>query len=224
MILGNTVALAAQYYGMSAGYALVLHNINVALTALFAFEVAIKMLGMGFWEWVSDGWNWFDLIVTIISVIDIAVSSSGRLAVLRAFRVLRLFRLFKMMKSLQRIGNVLMKAMGSFASITGLIILFLFVFTVIGMHAFGDIQTSYDRNAQTWINFDSFPTALQGVFQVMTLEDWDVVMYTVADKTNAGAFAFFLVWAIIGKYILLTVRLRFRFWYLLKAWRLSVQL
>jgi hypothetical protein len=130
--------------------------------------------------------------VTIVSIVDVAVSSNGRLAVLRAIRVLRLFRLFRMLKSLRRIGNVLMKAMGSFASIMMLVLLFLFVFTVLGMHAFGDIRkgevaaggpalTRISIEEFTRVNFDTFLTSFQAVFQAITLEEWDWEMYTVGE-------------------------------------------
>jgi len=40
---------------------------------------------------------------------------------------------------------------------------------------------------------------------VLTLEDWEIVMYSVARGTNDWSVLFFVSWAVLGKYILLTL-------------------
>ena len=40
-----------------------------------ASQVAIKMLGLGFWEYIMDGFNLFDLAIVVVSLIEIALAS-----------------------------------------------------------------------------------------------------------------------------------------------------
>ena len=70
---------------------------------MFLVEMAIKLLGLGVRDYLRDGFNCFDGILVIISMVEIAISSDNMqgLLVLRAFRLFRVFKLAKSWKSLR---------------------------------------------------------------------------------------------------------------------------
>lgn len=70
--------------GMPASLSKGLETANIVLTALFTFEVILKLMGLGIWDYISDGFNIFDAIVVIISLVELAASAAaGGLSSLR---------------------------------------------------------------------------------------------------------------------------------------------
>lgn len=59
---------------MSTRYAAALDATSNTLTALFAVEVAAKLLGMGVWGFASDGFNLFDLLVVALGLLELALT------------------------------------------------------------------------------------------------------------------------------------------------------
>ena len=61
----------------------------------------IKLIGLGFKEYIKDKFNIFDAFVILLNTVDIVLSqlnhnsSNGALSVFRGFRVLRLLKLVK---------------------------------------------------------------------------------------------------------------------------------
>ena len=58
-------------------------NANYALTSLFTFEVLLKLFGLGFWDYIRDGFNIFDFIIVGLSLTEIALSSVAGMNALR---------------------------------------------------------------------------------------------------------------------------------------------
>ena len=72
----------------------------------------------------------------------------------------------------------------SFTYITVLMFLFIFIFTLLGMQAF----TGYFKDDPLGTpsnNYDDFLIALFTIFQVLTMENWQTVLYvTMRNNTN----------------------------------------
>ncbi|MGH0125190.1 UNVERIFIED_CONTAM: hypothetical protein FKN15_027583 [Acipenser sinensis] len=66
--------------------------------------------------------------------------------------------------------------MKSIASLLLLLFLFIIIFALLGMQLFGG-KFNFDETQTKRSTFDSFPQALLTVFQILTGEDWNVVMY-----------------------------------------------
>lgn len=112
LIILNTVALAIEYHDMPDKMTQALHIANIVFTSLFGLEVVLKVIGLSIFEYISDGFNWFDLLIVIASIIELVISTGSSLTSLRAFRavrvirVLRLVRFLKVFKSLNKITSV----------------------------------------------------------------------------------------------------------------------
>ncbi|GIL55077.1 hypothetical protein Vafri_10594, partial [Volvox africanus] len=207
IIFANTVVLAIEYDGMSETYQMALTRCNYGFAALFTIEMAIKLFGMGLWDYIKDGFNMFDGLIVAISWLEIIltyVGTSGNLnamAALRAFRALRLLKAFRYLGSLRKIAAKLLASFSSFAAVAVLIALFWGVFAIMGLHVFGGLDLAHDP----YPNFDTFMNALVTTFNVLTLENYQNNMYETIRTTNYGSALFFVAWIVVGKYILLTL-------------------
>eukprot|EP00198_Chlamydomonas_reinhardtii_P001158 XP_001690493.1 voltage-gated Ca2+ channel, alpha subunit [Chlamydomonas reinhardtii] len=207
LIFLNTIFLSLEYHNQPDSLTQALNVGNLTLTVLFTIEMVLKLFGLGFWDYIRDGFNIFDALVVTISLLEIVLSSVGglnavrALRVLKALRVLRLFKLFRYMQSLRRIGEVLLSAASSFMAIATLLILFWMVFAIVGMHVFGD----KDLDTFPWPNFSTFLYSLVATWNVLNLENWQNIMYAVIRQTGYASSLFFVMWIIIGRYIFLTL-------------------
>ena len=60
-------------------------------------EAILKILGLGIW-YFSDGFNRFDFLIVVLSMIELSMASGGNMAAFRAFRILRIFRVLRVVK------------------------------------------------------------------------------------------------------------------------------
>lgn len=98
VIIVNTILMASEYHKMEPEHELFLSICNIFITAIFTIEMIIKLIGLGIKLYVSDGFNIFDGIMVIISLMEILIFPEGGsnysgLLVLRAFRLFRVFKL-----------------------------------------------------------------------------------------------------------------------------------
>ena len=92
--------------------------------------------------------------------------------------------------------------LGNFSFI---IFLAIFIFALLGMQLFGGKMCGLDDGEVPRHNFDTLLWALVTVFQVLTGEDWNEVMYDgMAATSNASAF-YFVCLLVIGNFLVLNL-------------------
>ncbi|GBP31103.1 Voltage-dependent calcium channel type D subunit alpha-1 [Eumeta japonica] len=114
-------------------------------------------------------------------------------------------------RSLSNLVASLLNSIQSIASLLLLLFLFIMIFALLGMQVFGG-KFNYDPvEEKDRHNFDCFWQALLTVFQILTGEDWNTVMYEgIKAYGGAGsvgilACIYFIILFICGNYILLNV-------------------
>uniref|UniRef100_A0A8L0DW31 Voltage-dependent T-type calcium channel subunit alpha n=1 Tax=Oncorhynchus mykiss TaxID=8022 RepID=A0A8L0DW31_ONCMY len=189
-ILINTLSMGIEYHEQPDELTNALEISNIVFTSLFALEMLLKVLVYGPFGYIKNPYNIFDGIIVVISVWEIVGQQGGGLSVLRTFRLMRVLKLVRFMPALQRQLVVLMKTMDNVATFCMLLMLFIFIFSILGMHLFGckfgserDGDTLPDRK-----NFDSLLWAIVTVFQILTQEDWNKVLYNVHKTTHTGTY------------------------------------
>ena len=70
MILTNTVFLSIVYYDMPDSLNTTLYYGNMVFTCIFAFEMLLKLLGLGIKNYVKEPFNDFDAIVVLIGLLE----------------------------------------------------------------------------------------------------------------------------------------------------------
>uniref|UniRef100_A0A3Q2YIP7 Voltage-dependent T-type calcium channel subunit alpha n=1 Tax=Hippocampus comes TaxID=109280 RepID=A0A3Q2YIP7_HIPCM len=203
-ILINTLSMGIEYHEQPDELTNALEISNIVFTSLFSLEMLLKVLVYGPFGYIKNPYNIFDGIIVVISVWEIVGQQGGGLSVLRTFRLMRVLKLVRFMPALQRQLVVLMKTMDNVATFCMLLMLFIFIFSILGMHLFGckfgserDGDTLPDRK-----NFDSLLWAIVTVFQILTQEDWNKVLYNGMASTTPVAALYFIALMTFGNYVL----------------------
>ncbi|KAA0174206.1 hypothetical protein FNF27_04218 [Cafeteria roenbergensis] len=218
-IVANTVVLAMDRYDLTAGEDFVLESINAGLTFLFAAEMAAKLLGLGWREYAADGFNRFDALIVVVSLVELAVSglpsrptdpsvpativSGGALSVLRTFRLLRVLKLARTVKSVRTLLLAILDSLPDVGWMTALLVLFLFIFSVLGVQLFAGVMGGVE---DAGIAFDSFSESVLAVLQIVTGDDFPLAMSAVAEGSGSGwSIAYFLLLQSFGAYIVISL-------------------
>ncbi|XP_044771504.1 voltage-dependent T-type calcium channel subunit alpha-1H isoform X2 [Neomonachus schauinslandi] len=204
-ILTNTLSMGVEYHEQPDELTSALEISNIVFTSMFALEMLLKLLACGPLGYIRNPYNIFDGIIVVISVWEIIGQADGGLSVLRTFRLLRVLKLVRFMPALRRQLVVLMKTMDNVATFCMLLMLFIFIFSILGMHLFGckfSLTTDTGDTVPDRKNFDSLLWAIVTVFQILTQEDWNVVLYNGMASTSSWAALYFVALMTFGNYVL----------------------
>ena len=158
--------------------------INYIFAAIFIAEAIIRITAFGFKEYFKEGWNIFDFIVVIGSIISIFISLAlslttgnqqsvpikGAVTIIRTFRIMRVVRLIRRAKSLQLIFNTFVITLPALMNIGALLLLLLYLYSVVGVYLFGEVQRNgiFSDN----LNFETFGHAFCALCAVATADSW----------------------------------------------------
>uniref|UniRef100_A0A671YMJ1 Calcium channel, voltage-dependent, T type, alpha 1H subunit a n=1 Tax=Sparus aurata TaxID=8175 RepID=A0A671YMJ1_SPAAU len=204
-ILVNTLSMGIEYHQQPEGLTDVLEISNIVFTSMFVLEMGFMLLAFGLFGYIRNPYNIFDSIIVIISVWEIIGQADGGLSVLRTFRLLRVLKLVRFLPALRRQLVVLMKTMDNVATFCMLLMLFIFTFSILGMHLFGckfSLKTENGDTIPDRKNFDTLLWAIVTVFQILTQEDWNVVLYNGMASTSPWAALYFVALMTFGNYVL----------------------
>uniref|UniRef100_A0A6Q2YKZ9 Voltage-dependent T-type calcium channel subunit alpha n=1 Tax=Esox lucius TaxID=8010 RepID=A0A6Q2YKZ9_ESOLU len=204
-ILINSISMGIEHHNQPDELTNILEICNIVFTSMFALEMILKITAFGCLMYLKFPYNVLDGIIVIISVWEIVVQRDGGLSVLRTFRLLRVAKLIRFMPALRRQLVVLMKTVDSVATFCMLLMLFIFTFSILGMHIFGCKFTQRTETGDTVTdrkNFDSLLWAIVTVFQILTQEDWNVVLYNGMAATTPAVALYFVALMTFGNYVL----------------------
>ncbi|CAM4731866.1 unnamed protein product [Leuciscus chuanchicus] len=209
----NTLCVAVVHYDQPELLSDFLYYAEFIFLGLFMSEMLIKMYGLGTRPYFHSSFNCFDCIVIVGSIFEVfwamvKPGTSFGISVLRALRLLRIFKVTKYWASLRNLVVSLLSSMKSIISLLFLLFLFIVVFALLGMQLFGGQFNFVQGTPPT--NFDTFPAAIMTVFQILTGEDWNVVMYDGIESqggVDKGMIfsVFFIILTLFGNYTLLNV-------------------
>lgn len=158
---------------------------------VFALEITLKLYSNGL-RFFKNGWNIFDFTIVLISLIP----ATGSLSVLRALRVLRILRLLKMAPRLKFIVNSLFKSLPDLIWIFILILIFYYLYSVMGTKLFGESFPEL---------FGTLTTSMFTLFQLMTLEDWVNGVAKPIMKVFPYAYIYFISFILITSVVVLNL-------------------
>nr|XP_040563889.1 voltage-dependent T-type calcium channel subunit alpha-1H-like isoform X2 [Lepeophtheirus salmonis] len=211
-ILINTFSMGIEFHKQPELLTKIVEVSNLVFSAIFAVEMILKVSAYGIFRYISDGFNVFDGLIVILSSIEIynglihgiEMDGNSGLSVLRTFRLLRILKLVRFLPNLRRQLVVMLKTMDNVAVFFALLMLFIFIFSILGMNLFGckfcdkvGNQRKCDRK-----NFDSLLWATVTVFQILTQEDWNIVLFSGMQRTSHWAALYFVTLMTFGNYVL----------------------
>ena len=139
-----------------------------------------------------DPWRVFDFLVVGVSLIP----ASGNLSVLRALRILRVLRLISVVPSLRKVVGGLVAALPGMGSITLLLSLVFYVFSVMATKLYG-------AEFPQW--FGSLGNSAYSLFQIMTLESWSMGIVRPVMELFPYAWIFFIVFILCTTFTVLNL-------------------
>ncbi|EDQ90828.1 uncharacterized protein MONBRDRAFT_15514, partial [Monosiga brevicollis MX1] len=180
-IAANSFVMLMQHKDMDDDYKSALALCNVIFTGIFTFEALIKLFAYNPTAYFQDAWNWFDFIIVVGSLVDVAFYFAGTEAVsigfLRLFRAARLIKLVSKGNDMKRLLWTFAKSLQALPSVALLIAMVFFVYAVIGMQVFGNMALRPDADVNAQVNFRDFSSALLVLFRTSTGENWQAIMY-----------------------------------------------
>jgi hypothetical protein len=235
VIIVNTVVLSLDGYPPNPGQVKILEDLSFALTLIFIFEMVMKMLGLGVRKYLQDSFNTFDCFIVGVSIVEMVMNaysiagSSGAITQLRAFRLLRIFKLAKSWKPLRDLLSTASATIMESGNFLLLLVLFIYIFSLLGMELFStkfkfDFDTQkrvdweplkYTDGHPMWskerpydtprTNFDDITNAFLAVFQCLSGEDWNAVLYDGIRSAGWIAVLYFFMLIIVGNFIVLNL-------------------
>ncbi len=232
VILFNTVLIALDDYEVSPAEQLWLPRLNLFCTCTFIVEATMKLGALGCYEYFKNGWNKFDFAVVTVALPDLfeafgfanvasgAPISPTLLRILRIVRVARVLRLIKSSKGLRSLLTALLLSLPAMANLSGIFLIVMFLYTVLGMQLFGHIKFGDYLNEDA--NFCTFGIAFLTMFRCATGESWNGIMHDCMvtpathpdaigcnpDGSDCGspiAVPFFLSYTVLASFVVLNM-------------------
>ena len=166
VIIISALLIGAKTHDLSPQSLKVLAFLDNAITVFFVFELIIRFMAFPNKKtFFKNGWNIFDSLIVIGSLIPAGGSGVLLARLLRVFRVLRLV---SMVPELRLLINALIKAIPRMGYIALLMFVIFYIYAAIGSMFFHNI------NDVLW---GDVSISMLTLFRVATFEDWTDVMY-----------------------------------------------
>lgn len=166
VILLSALLIGAKTHKLSENTIAILTLLDLCVTIFFVIEIVIRYLAYPKNKrFFHSGWNIFDTVIVIGSLIPDGGSGVLLARLLRVFRVLRLV---SMVPELRLLINALLKAIPRMGYIALLMFVIFYIYAAIGSMLFNQI------NEVLW---GDVSISMLTLFRIATFEDWTDVMY-----------------------------------------------
>ncbi len=164
VIVVSALSIGAHTYDLPSWMESSLHVLDMGITVFFAIEIIIRYLSSkGAKAFFSKGWNVFDTVIVIGSLIPLAGST---ILIARLLRVFRVLRLVSMVPELRLLVNALLKAIPRMGYIGLLMFVIFYIYAAVGSMFFSHI------NDTLW---GDLAISMLTLFRVATFESWTVL-------------------------------------------------
>ncbi|WP_439134933.1 ion transporter [Pseudomaricurvus sp.] len=167
-----------------------------AITVIFLVEIVIRFLGEpNKKRFFRSGWNIFDTLIVVVSLIPIEDSEMALIG--RLVRIFRVLRMVSIIPELRMLLNSLLKAMPQLGYVLLMMFIIFYIYAAIGSTFFASV------NKDLW---GDIAVSLLTLFRVMTFEDWTDVMYETMEEYPLSwfyylSFIFFTAFAFLNMII-----------------------
>lgn len=167
IIVLSAIAIGAKTYDIPPLFEQLLIGLDFAVTLFFLAEILLRfMVCENRKRFLADGWNLFDTLIVIGSLIP--VGNAEAILIGRLLRVFRVLRLVSAVPELRSLINALLKAIPKMGYIALLMFIIFYIYAAVGSLFFAPI------NEELW---GDVSIAMLTLFRVATFEDWTDVMY-----------------------------------------------
>jgi voltage-gated sodium channel len=194
IIVFSALITGAKTYEVSSTTDALIQGLDWFITLFFLFEVTIKLISEPrTLDFFKKGWNVFDFVIVVASLIPIDGNETVLLA--RLLRIFRVLRLVSVIPELRILINSLLKALPRMGYIALLMFIIFYIYAAIGSFMFENI------NPILWSNIS---IAMLTLFRVSTLEDWTDVMYETMEVYPLS-WIFYLTFIFLTAFVFLNM-------------------
>ncbi|MBL4608207.1 MAG: ion transporter [Pseudomonadales bacterium] len=167
VIIFSALMVGAKTYNMPKEALIAVKWLDVLITVIFLFEITVRFIGEEVKRnFFKSGWNIFDSLVVIVSLVPIEGSEMALVG--RLIRIFRVLRMISIIPELRLLINSLMKALPQLGYVVLLMFIIFYIYAAIGSTIFAAINP---------ILWGDISISMLTLFRVMTFEDWTDVMY-----------------------------------------------
>ncbi len=188
IVIGNGIIMSLSGNVLNASQLSTVDKINDTFTIFFLVEFCIKVVGLGITTYYTDSMNWLDFIIVVFGVLDYELSNYidkisdnmdnnhklqlqkkfNILNIVRIFRSLRLLKILRKLKTMKKILNGVIDTLGNVLYLLALIGMFVLIYMLLGIALMNQNQ-----------NFSSLIASFFTVFDVMSVENWNSLLYVL---------------------------------------------
>ena len=170
-----------------------LNILDIFITVFFVFEILIRFFAeKNKVDFFKDGWNIFDSVIVVSSLIPTAGTS---VMVLRLLRLARLLRVISFIPELRFVIEALIESLKKSVYVLILIFILLYIYAVAGVILFETVDGG---------RFEELGEALLSLVQIMTLSSWESLMLPITD-VYPYAWMYFVSFVIFSSIIVLNL-------------------
>lgn len=166
VIVLAALSIGANTFALPDSVRTAIHWLDQFILLFFLVEIVIKFFSYRHkLDFFKSGWNWFDSIIVIGSLVP---AGGQGILIARLLRVFRVLRLVSAVPQLKLLINALFKAIPKMGYIAVLMFIIFYMYAVVGSLVFSGI------NDVLW---GDVSISMLTLFRVATFEDWTDVMY-----------------------------------------------
>ncbi|XP_078280365.1 sodium channel protein type 1 subunit alpha-like [Rhinoraja longicauda] len=189
LICLNMVTMMVETDNMDSNMERILFIINTIFIVLFTTECTLKIFALRQY-FFTVGWNIFDFVVVILSIIGIVLSdliekyfvSPTLFRVIRLARIGRILRLIRGAKGIRTLLFALMMSMPALFNIGLLLFLVMFIYAIFGMANFAYVKK--EDGIDDMFNFETFGNSMICLFQITTSAGWDGLLSPILNTES----------------------------------------
>ena len=172
IIILSALTIGAKTYDLPPLAEQSLSVMDTAITLFFLIEILFRFAASPVKRrFLMDGWNLFDTLVVVGSLIPLDNSEAVLLG--RLLRVFRVLRLVSVVPELRFLINSLLKAIPRMGYIALLMFIIFYIYAAMGSMFFASVD------GELW---GDVAISMLTLFRVATFEDWTDVMYATMEQ------------------------------------------
>jgi hypothetical protein len=150
--------------------------IEMIFVSIFSLEALLKTISFGHHFFVSPS-GLFELIILMGSLVAYFIGSNRYRIIVQAGRIFRMMRVARFIKLNRNVHIIFQTFRASLRPITNiffLLFLIFFIFAIVGRQLFGAVK--YGMQLNRFTNFRTFQSSFLVLFQIMSGDDWHLLM------------------------------------------------
>ena len=194
VIILSAFLVGASTFEISDSLISIFKIMDLLITLFFIFEIIIRYIAEpSKKDFFKNGWNIFDTIIVLVSVIPVGPDSS--ILLLRLMRIFRVLRLISAVPELKELIEALLQSIKRVFYVSLLLFIILYIYA-----SFGSILFSED-DPERWKDLG---ISMITLVQVLTLSSWEQVMLPI-QKIYWWSWIYFYSFVAIGSITILNL-------------------